>query len=310
MNEKTAAIPSPNSPSSDSTVAPEDGSHSHEQRRRELADFLRTRREKLKPEQVGITQITRRRTPGLRREEVAELAGVGTTWYTWLEQARDIQPSSEVLRRLGQALHLNPAEMRHMFSLAGKAFAHVVEPGSEILSKSLKNVVDRAFGVPALVLGHRWDVLYMNREAEEFVPSLAALPVNERNWVTYIFLTDAIVRVNRWEDHARRLVAEFRASLGDSLDSTWVSEIVDKLKNESADFAKWWREHDVKDRHPVLVETKHATRGRITMERTVLRTLEEPELMVLIFTPVESQTSSIEMEGASALATGTPPGDS
>ena len=90
------------------------------ERRRELADFIRTRREKLKPSAEKVSSMTRRRTPGLRREEVAELAGVGATWYTWLEQSRDIHPSAEVLERVGRALNLNPFEMRHLFTLAGK----------------------------------------------------------------------------------------------------------------------------------------------------------------------------------------------
>ena len=118
-------------------TAVDSGNSISESRRRELADFLRTRREKLKPEQMGLAQSSRRRTPGLRREEVAELAGVGTTWYTWLEQARDIQPSAEVLRRLGQALKLTSAEMRHMFALAGKAAPTELDESADQVSESL-----------------------------------------------------------------------------------------------------------------------------------------------------------------------------
>jgi transcriptional regulator with XRE-family HTH domain len=119
-----------------------DKSSSNLQKRQELADFLRTRREKIRPEEAGFCKTGRRRTPGLRREEVAELAGVGTAWYTWLEQAREIQPSAEVLSRLARALKLSPFEAQHLFSLSGRAYPgsddHHVE---EKLSPSLKRTL-------------------------------------------------------------------------------------------------------------------------------------------------------------------------
>ena len=259
--------------------------HSSEHRRLELADFLRTRREKLKPEQVGIAQLSRRRTPGLRREEVAELAGVGTTWYTWLEQARDIQPSSEVLRRLGNALNLNPAEMRHLFSLAGKSFASAVAPGTETVSASLRRLIDHAVSVPALVLGYRWDVITWNAPAAAMLPDLLSLAPENRNWLYHVFFNDVVDRVERWEDHARRLVAEFRASVSDSLDSPWVTELVELMKSRSPQFTQWWREHDVRDRQPVIIQVTSPEKGPVLYERTILKTAEEPKLTILIFTP-------------------------
>lgn len=159
--------------SSENSSSGNQGNANSEQRRKELADFLRTRREKLKPEQVGITQGARRRTPGLRREEVAEIAGVGTTWYTWLEQARDIQPSGEVLRRLGQALRLSAAEMRHLFALAGKAMPSDLEAQDESVSDGLQRLLNNALKVPAVLIGGRWDVLALNDLAKDFFPSLA-----------------------------------------------------------------------------------------------------------------------------------------
>lgn len=256
-----------------------------EQRRRELADFLRTRREKLKPEQVGITQLARRRTPGLRREEVAELAGVGTTWYTWLEQARDIQPSSEVLRRLGQALQLNPAETRHMYALAGKAIPCEVEREQEEVTPSLRLFIDKALQVPAVVLGQRWDVIGMNESAEQIFPAFKELPPERRNWLYFVFCTIAPREgLQHWEANARRLLAEFRASLSTSLDNPWVMEIVDLLKSESREFAQWWREHDVRDRAPAVIEFNHPEKGRVICERTVIVSLENPRLKVMVFT--------------------------
>ena len=257
-----------------------------EQRRHELADFLRTRREKIKPEQVGITQVSRRRTPGLRREEVAELAGVGTTWYTWLEQARDIQPSSEVLRRLGSALHLKPVEMRHLFALAGKALPVVVDPSTEIVSESTLRLLNISLrSSPAMLLGHRWDVIASNDEAKSLMPSLCTGAIEERNLIHHVFLGDSATRFSGWEANARRVLAEFRASISDSLDNPWVLELVNSMKANSSDFASWWRDHDVRDRQPIFLESNHPTKGQVRFERQVLRPAEDLKLTILIFVP-------------------------
>jgi transcriptional regulator with XRE-family HTH domain len=264
------------------------GSGTSEQRRRELADFLRTRREKLKPEQVGIAQGSRRRTPGLRREEVAELAGVGTTWYTWLEQARDIQPSTEVLRRLGNALQLNPAELRHMFALAGKAAPQDFEAATEVVSPEMLRFMEDALKVPAILVGSRWDILSINTLGHETFAHLDDLPADRRNWLYYVFVRRATrERVQGWETHARRVLAEFRASLSESLDNPWVLEIVDMLKAESPEFAKWWREHDVRDNSTAIVEVQDKNKGLMSYERAVLRPWDNMRYKILVFTPVK-----------------------
>jgi transcriptional regulator with XRE-family HTH domain len=266
----------------------ESGSGTSEERRRELADFLRTRREKIKPEQVGITQLTRRRTPGLRREEVAELAGVGTTWYTWLEQARDIQPSSEVLRRLGQALQLNSAEVRHMFALAGKAPPAEVDGRDEKATESMLRLLNDAIQVPAVLLGARWDVLAINGRGHKIFEAVQTLPPEKRNWLYYCLCANqprAHLR-NNWEANSRRLIAEFRSSLGDSFDSPWVRELIDMLKRDSADFERWWREHDVRDDASTILEAIDEEGNPIRFERLALRPLHNSRFRILLFTPL------------------------
>lgn len=272
---------------SSSPVASTDGGNSlSESRRRELADFLRTRREKLKPEQMGLVQSSRRRTPGLRREEVAELAGVGTTWYTWLEQARDIQPSAEVLRRLGTALKLTTAEVRHMFSLAGKAAPNELDADADKVSESLMRFFNEGLQVPAVLLGSRWDVLATNAQADEIFPGFSAMPSDRRNWIYYVFCSPQNREsLTNWEENARRVLAEFRASLSDSLDHPWVVELVTALRTESAEFEKWWREHDVRENTAVVMEVTHPTKGKLQLERTALRPWENSRLKILIFTP-------------------------
>src|SRR3984893_12738946 len=137
-----------------------------EARRRESGDFLRSRRERLAPASVGLPNGFRRRTPGLRREEVALLAGVGTTWYTWLEQGRDVRPSTEVLSALADALRLDSAERRHLFVLNDRPPPEPRPAGPERVGEPLRRMLESLTGQPAYVLGRRWDVLAWNRAAE------------------------------------------------------------------------------------------------------------------------------------------------
>jgi transcriptional regulator with XRE-family HTH domain len=255
-----------------------------EQRRRELADFLRTRREKLKPEQLGITQVSRRRTPGLRREEVAEIAGVGTTWYTWLEQARDIQPSADVLKRLATALMMNPAETRHLFTLAGRAAPVDVEELRETPSENLIRLL-HSFPLPGLLLGSRWDLIAINSAAQKTFKALPAIVENRGNWLHFYFLQMDRNAVLNWETNARKMISDFRLSVSDSLDQPWVSQIVEDLREKSPEFASFWREHDVTDSGATLVEVQTET-GVVKYERAMLRAAEDPRLKLVLYTIV------------------------
>lgn len=271
------------------TSAPTEGAQDRsglsEQRRRQLADFLRTRREKLKPEQLGITQLSRRRTPGLRREEVAEIAGVGTTWYTWLEQARDIQPSAEVLKRLAQALLMNPAETRHLFTLAGRAAPVEVERLEESPSPSLLRMIAR-FPVPTVVLGSRWDVLALNDATRSTFPTMRELPDTKANWLHFFFLEIDPSTIKNWETVARQLISDFRASMSDAIDQPWVNEVVESLRAKSPQFDGFWREHDVSDGAYTMVEFAQPLPEReIRYERTMLRSAEDPRLSVVVYNP-------------------------
>ncbi len=253
-----------------------------EQRRRELADFLRTRREKLKPEQLGITQISRRRTPGLRREEVAEIAGVGTTWYTWLEQARDIQPSADVLKRLASALMMNPAETRHLFTLAGRAAPVEIEEMREVPSENLLRLLN-AFPLPGLLLGSRWDLIAINSEAQKTFKALPSLVEQRGNWLHFYFTQMDRKAVLNWETLAKKMISDFRLSVSDSLDQPWVAEIVEDLRAKSPEFAAFWREHDVTDSAATLVEVQ-TENGVVKYERAMLRAAEDPRLKLVLYT--------------------------
>lgn len=211
---------------------------------------------------------------------------MGTTWYTWLEQARDIQPSVEVLRRLGEALQLNVAEVRHMYALAGKALPAIEEVKAETVSESMKRFLNESLQVPAIILGARWDVLAANAFAHELFPGLATLPAEQKNWL-YLVLCPPEGRevLEGWEAHARRLIAEFRASVSDSLDNPWVIEFIEFMKRESKEFETWWREHDVRDNSPVLAQLKDKDGQWRSWERLVLRPAEQPRYSIITFSP-------------------------
>src|SRR5579872_1919297 len=134
-------------------------------RRHSLGEFLRSRRARLSPGAVGLPEGVRRRTPGLRREEVAQLAGVGATWYTWLEQGREVRPSVEVLGALARALRLDPAERQHLFTLAGRPLPETRTVGPEHVGEPLKRMLASLTMQPAYVLGRRWDILAWNPAA-------------------------------------------------------------------------------------------------------------------------------------------------
>src|SRR5690606_31653330 len=161
-----------------------------EDRRKEIAGFLRSRRARLKPEQIGLPRGARRRTPGLRREEVAALAGVSTEWYTWLEQARDVRASEAVLNQIAAALRLEPGETHHLLTLAGYGRDGLRNGGSapERISPALQRLLDELEPCPAWVLGERWDFLCWNRGATIIWGDPAASRGIERNALYQIFM--------------------------------------------------------------------------------------------------------------------------
>src|SRR5690349_6886349 len=183
-----------------------------ERRRVELADFLRKRRESITPDEVGLPDGGRRRTPGLRREEVALLAGVGTTWYTWLEQGRDVRASLDVLEALARALRLTPAERTHLMLLGRGEEPPPCKSPAERVSPGLRRMIESLQYSPAYLLGRRWDYLSWNGAACAVFGEFDALPRAARNHLWMMF-TDPARRelIPNWERSSRFAVAKFRA---------------------------------------------------------------------------------------------------
>ncbi|MDJ1134234.1 helix-turn-helix transcriptional regulator [Streptomyces iconiensis] len=214
---------------------------------RELGDFLRTRRERLTPEQVGLPSTGRRRTPGLRREEVAVLAGVGVTWYTWLEQGRPINVSMQVLVAVGRALRLDDTERQHLRRLAGvrvsPAESAVSDPS---LPAAFQPVLDKLDPYPACLQTSLFDVVAYNRAYRFLFTDMDLIPLAERNCAVRFF-TDPDWRSRYVDDDivATRMVAQMRAVVGSDMDTPAAATTVGELRQRSDEFARLWSRHDV-----------------------------------------------------------------
>ena len=214
-------------------------------RRRELGAFLRSRRERLSPGDVGLPAGGRRRTPGLRREEVASLAAVGMTWYTWLEQGRDINASEQVLDAIARTLLLDPHERTHLFTLAG-----VAAPGPvadlKCVSPEVRAVLEQLNPYPAFVTNARFDLLAYNHGYLALIGDVDALPLEERNSVWVVFTKQTTARCFVDRDQAKpRMVAQLRAGMAEHIADPAFKCLVRRLQQASAEFRELWARHDV-----------------------------------------------------------------
>ena len=253
-------------------------------RRRELADFLRSRRLRLSPEQAGLSSGVRRRTQGLRREEVALLADTSTTWYTWLEQRRDIRVSGPLLDRLARALQLDAGERLHLFALAGLPLP--LDTGlNEQVSAAAERFVQGLTGQPAYVLGRRWDYLTWNRAAEQVFGPIASLPSDERNVLRRMFLDPARRQLHTdWPCAAAGMVARFRADCAPYIGEPWCAALIEELSTRSPEFRRLWLRHDVKFNSDGLKDFQHPQVGRLMLEHLVLRLPDAPGLGIVVYT--------------------------
>lgn len=265
--------------------------------RAELAAFLRARREAVTPEQVGLPRGRGRRTPGLRREEVALLAGVSVTWYTWLEQGRRINASADVLRAIGRALRLDEAGHAHLQALARPADTPIEAP-SEAPS-ALIRLIDSLDPAPAYVLGPRWEFLAWNAAEARLYPRIEQLEGIERNLLWVLFADPATQElIVDWDIHARQALAEFRAGTGGSgpigsvRGDPLLSELISRLSSVSAEFAVWWAEHDVAAFETRLRRFRHPAAGELTFEYQLLVPAEWPGLRVVAQLPVPGDDSA------------------
>lgn len=260
-------------------------------RRQELAHFLRTRRERTQPEEVGVMAGGRRRTPGLRREEVAQLAGVGVTWYTWLEQGRAIRPSDQVLDAISRALRLDRHEREHLFTLAGSEKA-VLARECDRVSPGLLLVLERLGDYPAAVLNARQDLLAYNRSYQGLLGDLDGLPFDERNLLWIIFCYPELrERLVDWEPSARLSTARFRVQMASHASEPSWRAFVKRLIAASPDFARIWGDHEVAGAETVLKRFAHAELGLLSFHGVSLACTERAGNRLSVYTPADEATA-------------------
>lgn len=266
-------------------------------RRQELAEFLQAMRQRGSPEAFGFPSGSRRRTQGLRREEVAQLAGISATWYTWIEQAREINVSAEALDRLATALKLTKSERSYLFDMADRRDPLSQHSEADAAPAALVNMLEQ-MQIPAYIMGRTWDVLAWNTAASAlfvgWLDSAAtlALTTEQRppNLLRFVFLqANAKTFVVDWELRARRLVAEFRADCRARLEEPDVKQLVDELSNSSAAFNQFWKQHDVLERQGGQRAFHHPQQGLIEYQQVTLRPVEQEQLKLVLLQPLSAQ---------------------
>ncbi|WP_429295728.1 helix-turn-helix transcriptional regulator [Paraburkholderia atlantica] len=259
-----------------------------DRRRCELGAFLRSRREHLSPAAVGLPDGFRRRTPGLRREEVAMLADVGTTWYTWLEQGRDVRASEEVLMAIADALRLDAVERRHLFVLSDRPSPEVRSTNPEKLEEPVQRMLASLSGQPAYVTGRRWDILGWNRAATLVFGDYGQLSADERNLMFMVF---ANARHRRllvdWEEVARASLAMFRNDSARYVGDPDFERLISTLRHRSNEFNAWWRRHEVLNPLSNIKRIRHPRKGLMVFEYTSFALLDGSDRKLTVYTPLD-----------------------
>jgi transcriptional regulator with XRE-family HTH domain len=262
-------------------------------RRSELSAFLRTRRERIHPEDVGLPPGTRRRTSGLRREELAQLAGVGVTWYTWLEQGRPINVSVQVLDAVSRTLRLDAIERAHLFRLADVPGATAIATCDDCpLPAEVQQVLD-ALPLPASVTTERFDLLAWNAVYAALFPRVTSASPAERNTLLSILTGPPCCSpVDDKEVHCDAMVAQLRAAYGRHVgDPAW-THFIRRMEAESPAFAKAWAAHDVGQLGSVVKVFRHPGAGRIVTTSTSFAVQTMPGARMVVYTPADDESKT------------------
>ena len=254
-----------------------------------LGTYLKDRRARLDPAAFGFAP-ERRRTPGLRREEVASRANISPTWYTWLEQGRGGAPSADVLDRIARALMLTDVEREHLFLLGLGRQPEVRYHKQEGVTPRLQGVLDALDPSPALIRTATWDVVAWNRAATVLLTDYSALPPEERNVLRFIFL-DPRVRAAQddWESVARFVVAAFRVDAARAGAAAQAESLVDELCRKSPEFLAMWRDNDVRTHGEGVKRIKHPVLGLLAFEYSAFQVDGRPDLSMVVYNPATAE---------------------
>ncbi|MFJ8745920.1 helix-turn-helix transcriptional regulator [Embleya sp. NPDC127516] len=255
---------------------------SSEQRREALRDFLRDRRARLTPGDVGLPPAGRRRTPGLRREEVAVLAGVGVSWYTWLEQGRDISVSTEVLDAIAGALRLSDPERVHLYLLAGLNPPPAGgEPAAEVTAE-IRQLLDAWAPRPAVLRDRSWNVLAFNDPAR----AVFDFDGTARNCLVTYFTSPRYRAIpDLWAAGAPAVVAAYRADAAHAPGDSAFARVVDGLRDASPEFAELWAGHEVGAPAQAVNALRHPEAGDLHFDATTLTVADHPYWNVVLYNP-------------------------
>ena len=251
-----------------------------------LGTYLRNRRTKLDPASLGLAG-GRRRTPGLRREEVAQRAGISATWYTWLEQGRGGNPSASTLDRIARALGLTDIEREHLFLLGLGRPPGVQYRGGDGITPRLQRLLDVLGSSPAIIRTATWDIVAWNRAACCVLTDYDSLPPDRRNILRLIF-SDSRIRAaqsGEWDAVARFVVATFRMDAARAGADAEIASLVEELCRSSPDFAAMWRDSDVQTHGDGVKRLHHPVAGPITLEYSAFAVDGRPDLSLIVYNP-------------------------
>ncbi|MBY0011157.1 helix-turn-helix transcriptional regulator [Paenibacillus typhae] len=270
---------------------------SNETRLQALSGFLKSRRASLTPASVGLPEGTRRRTAGLRREEVAQLAGVSSTWYTWLEQGRDIKVSPSVLECITAALRLTKDERNYLFALAldnGPGPAAYQQEEVTVISPSLQKILQELTTCPTIISDRHCNIVGWNEAAAHVFLDFAQLPAEGRNMISLLFVRKEFQRLAvNWEQFVRGYLSIFRAYYGQYVEDRWYDDFIAEMKGQHPRFQELWEESRVSSAPDVVLEFRHAKAGKMLFHLTSLQVHGTADLRCSIYTPAaESGTES------------------
>ena len=259
--------------------------------RAQLSEFLKSCRARVSPTEVGLPHTGRRRTPGLRREDVAALAGLSATWYTWLEQGRDVRPSEKVLENLSRTLRLSSDERDYLFALAQHRPPPMAPTRDEPVSPAVQRMLD-ALNVPAMVMTVRWDVVAWNRLVNRHFRDYAAMAPKDRN-LFKILMTgpDYQQYPDEYAVMARRIVSKFRVDYSQAADDPAFEALIEELNDISPTFRELWRGPEIMGRSEGVHLLRHPKLGGITLEHTSYVLEGAPSLRVVIFAPYDTESA-------------------
>ncbi|NBD23512.1 helix-turn-helix transcriptional regulator [Paenibacillus glycinis] len=253
-----------------------------------LSSFLMAQRAKLSPQDAGLTPGTRRRTPGLRREEVAQLAGVSPTWYTWLEQGRDIKVSASVLEAVSSALRLDADERKYLFALALESGAgpSSLREDTAGISPPLRRILDELQTCPTIISDRHCHIVGWNEAASHVFMDFERIPAEKRNMIALLFERKEFRRLaGNWEHFISGFLAIFRAYYGQYVDDDWYETFLRDMTAAYPDFNPLWEKSRVSAAPEVLIEFRHARAGKMLFHLTSLQLQGNSDLRCSIYTP-------------------------